>query len=121
MMYISKFINLINHPRTFRLLMDSKLQEEVAIWYQISSLCGPHSLLVSLCSISTLIFPCIYLFISFIKYLYHSNPVLKYFIPDTTVYALYINTNHVNPCMILVCQWFHVIFQTINFLIEALK
>ena len=81
MMHMAKFISLLTHPRTFSIPMDSKLQEEVAIWYQISSLCGPHSLHVSLCSISTLIFPCIYLFSSFIKYLCHSNVQTSYIVP----------------------------------------
>ena len=48
--------------------MDSKLQEEDAMWQIDSSLCGPHILHVSPCSISTSIFSCIYLFSSFIKY-----------------------------------------------------
>ena len=47
MMHLEKCIKIITHPRTFRLPMDSKLQEEVSIWYQISSLCGSHILHVS--------------------------------------------------------------------------
>ena len=38
-----------------------------------SSLCGPHNLHVSPCSIATSIFSCIYLISSIIKYLFHSN------------------------------------------------
>ena len=53
--------------------MDSKLQEEDAMWHQISSLCGPHSIHVSPCSVSTSIFYCIYLISYIIKYLSHSN------------------------------------------------
>ena len=53
--------------------MDSKLQEEDAIWHQNSSLCGPHNLHVSPWSIATSIFSCIYLIRSIIKYLFHSN------------------------------------------------
>ena len=51
--------------------MDSKLQEEDAMWHKISSLCGTHSLHVSPCSISTSIFSWIYLISSIIKYLLH--------------------------------------------------
>ena len=61
--------------------MDSKLQEEVSIWYQISSLCGSHILHVSSWSITTLILPCIYLFSSFIKYLFHSNVQTSFIVP----------------------------------------
>ena len=43
------------------------------MWHQISSLCGPHSLHVSPCSIGTSIFYCIYLISYIIKYLSHSN------------------------------------------------
>ena len=68
-----KCIILLTHPITFRLPMDSKLQEDDAVWHQISSLCGPHSLHVSPCSIATSIFSCIYLISSIIKYLFHSN------------------------------------------------
>ena len=53
--------------------MDSKLQEEDAMWYKISSLRGPHNLHVSPCSIATSIFSCIYLIRYIIKYLFHSN------------------------------------------------
>ena len=53
--------------------MDSKLQEEDAMWHIKSNLCGSHILHVYSWSIATLIFPCIYLFISFIKYLFHYN------------------------------------------------
>ena len=73
MMHMAKFINLITHPRTFRLPMDSKLQEEDSMWHKISSLCGPHGLHVSPCSIATSIFSCIYLICYIIKYLSHSN------------------------------------------------
>ena len=72
-MHMSKCIILLNHPRTFILPMDSKLQEEYAMWHINSSLCGPHSLHVFPCSIATSIFFCIYLIISIIKYLFHSN------------------------------------------------
>ena len=61
--------------------MDSKFQEEDAMLHQISSLCGPHSLHVSPCSIATSIFSSIYLFISFIKYLFHSNFQTSFIIP----------------------------------------
>ena len=63
MMYISKCIILITNPITFILSMYSKLQEEDSMWHINSSLCGPHSLHVSPCSISTSIFSCIYLII----------------------------------------------------------
>ena len=53
--------------------MDSKLQEEDAMCHTNSSLCGPHNLHVSPCSIATSIFYCIYLIISIIKYLFYSN------------------------------------------------
>ena len=53
--------------------MDSKLKEEDAMWHKNSSLCGPHNLHVSPCSISTSIFSCIYLISYIIKYLSHSN------------------------------------------------
>ena len=59
--------------------MDSKLQEEDAMWHKISSLCGPHNIHVSPWSIATSIFYFIYLTISIIKYLFHSN-VLTWFI-----------------------------------------
>ena len=72
-MNIFKCIILINYPKTIRVPMDSKLQEEDAMWHQISSLCGPHSLHVSPCSIATSIFSCIYLISYIIKYLSHSN------------------------------------------------
>ena len=61
--------------------MDSKLQEEDAMWHQIYSLCGLHSLHVSPGSIATSIFSCIYLFSSFIKYLFHSNVQTSFIIP----------------------------------------
>ena len=50
-----------------------KWEEEDAMWHRKSSLCGSHILHVSSWSITTLIFPCIYLFRSFIKYWFHSN------------------------------------------------
>ena len=53
--------------------MDSKSQEEDAMWHKNSSLCGPHNIHVSPCSIATSIFSGIYLIISIIKYLFHSN------------------------------------------------
>ena len=56
--------------------MHLKLQEEDAMWHINSSLCGPHSLHVSPCSIATSIFSCIYLFISFIKF--YSILMFKY-------------------------------------------
>ena len=61
--------------------MDSKLQEEVSIWYQISSLCGSHIIHVSSWSIATFIFPCIYLFIYFIKYFFHSDVQTSFIVP----------------------------------------
>ena len=73
MMHMKNYIILPTHPRTFRLPIDSKLQEEDAMWHIISSFCGPHSLHVSPCSVSTSIFSCIYLRSSIIKYLFHSN------------------------------------------------
>ena len=59
--------------KNIRIPMDSKLQEEDAMWHINSSLCGAHNLHVSPCSISTSIFSCIYLIISILKYLFHSN------------------------------------------------
>ena len=81
MMHMEKCIILITHPRTFRLPTDSKLQEEDAMWHINPSLCGPHSLHVSPCSIATSILSCIYLFISFIKYLFHSNVQTSSIVP----------------------------------------
>ena len=52
--------------------MDSKLQED-AMWHKYSSLCGPHNLHVSPCSIATSILYFIYLIISIIKYIFYSN------------------------------------------------
>ena len=60
--------------------MDSKLQEEDATWHRISSLCGPHSLHVSPCSIATSIFYCFYLISSIITYLFHSNFLTSFII-----------------------------------------
>ena len=73
MMHMEKCIILITHPIKFMLPMDSKFQEEDPMWHINSNLCGPHSLHVSPCSIATSIFSCIYLIISIIKYLFHSN------------------------------------------------
>ena len=53
--------------------MDSTFQEEDAMWHIYSSFCGPHIIHVSPWSIATLIFSYIYLIISIIKYLFHSN------------------------------------------------
>ena len=53
--------------------MDSKLQEEDAMWHKNSNLCGPHSLYVSPCSIAISIFSCIYLISYIIEYLSHYN------------------------------------------------
>ena len=77
----SKYIYLPTHPNTLFLLMESKWQEEDAMWHRKSSLCGSHILHVSSWSIATLIFPCIYLFISFIKYLFHSNVQTSFIVP----------------------------------------
>ena len=44
MMHMAKCFILLTHPRTFRLPMDSTLQEEDAMWHINYSLCGPHSL-----------------------------------------------------------------------------
>ena len=73
MMHMDKCISILNHPRTFRLSMGLKLQEEDAMWHKLSSLCWPHSIHVSPCSISTSIFYCIYLISYIIKYLPHTN------------------------------------------------
>ena len=81
MMHMAKCISLLTHPRTFRLPMDSKLQEEDVMWHRKSSLCGSHILHVSSWSIATLIVPCIYLFISYIKYLCHSNFQTSFIVP----------------------------------------
>ena len=59
--------------------MDSKFQEEDDMWRINSSL--PHSLHVYPCSIASSIFSCIYLFISFIKYLFHSNVQTSFIFP----------------------------------------
>ena len=61
--------------------MDLKLQEEDALWHRKSSLCGSHILHVSSWSISTFIFHFIYLFVSFIKYLFHSNFQESFIVP----------------------------------------
>ena len=53
--------------------MDLKFQEEDAMWHINSSLCGQHNPQVSPWSIATLIFSCIYLISSIIKYLFHYN------------------------------------------------
>ena len=60
--------------------MDLKLQEEDAMWHKNSSLCGLHNLHVSPCSIATSIFYCIYLIISIIKFLFHSNVLTSFII-----------------------------------------
>ena len=73
MIHMAKCTIFLTHPRTFRLPMDLKLQEEDAMWHKMYSLCGPHRLHVSPCSIATSIFSCIYLICSIIKYLFHSN------------------------------------------------
>ena len=73
----------VNYPskssKNIRIPMDLKLQEEDAMWHINSSLCGPHNIHVSPFSIAISIFTFIYLIISIIKYLSHSN-VLKSFI-----------------------------------------
>ena len=60
--------------------MDSKLQEEDAMWHKNSSLCAPHNIHVSPYSIATSIFSCIYLISSIIKYLFHSNLLTSFII-----------------------------------------
>ena len=77
----ANYIDLPTHPNTLGILMDSKWQEEDSMWHRKSSSCGSHILHVSSWSISTLIFPCIYLFISFIKYLFHSNFQTSFIVP----------------------------------------
>ena len=80
-MIYAKYIELPTHPKTLGIHMDLKWQEEDAMWHRKSSLCGSHILHVYSWSIATLIFPCIYLFISFIKYLFHSNVQTSFIFP----------------------------------------
>ena len=76
-----QFYYLSNSSKNIRLPMDSKLQKEDAMWHRISSLCGPHNLHASPCSIATSIFSCINLFSFFIKYLFHSNVQALFIFP----------------------------------------
>ena len=50
------------------------------MWHKMRSLCGPHSLHVSPCSIATSIFSCIYLIIYITKYLSHYNVLISFII-----------------------------------------
>ena len=61
--------------------MDLKLQEEDGIWHRKSSLCESHILHVYSWSIATFIFPCIYLFSAFIKYLCNPNFQTSFIVP----------------------------------------